>query len=85
MIYTNFSLKRGSGIQRNEKYDLVYYEKVVGVIPSDYSGVCMHAQMCEHAQGCTHAHTHNISKFLFQTQHMIVTTCTNVQANDELF
>jgi len=67
----------------------VYYEQVVGVISCDYSGVCVHPHMCEHAQTCvrvcTHTHTHNFSKFLFQTQHMIVTTCTNVQANDELF
>jgi len=50
MIYTNISLKRGSGIKKNEPYDLVYYEKVVGVIPCDYSGVCMHTLTCEHAQ-----------------------------------
>jgi len=64
----------------------VYYEKVVGVIPCDYSGVCMQVLMyeCEQWCTCTHTHTHNFSKFLFQTQHMIVTTCTNVQANDEL-
>jgi len=47
MIYTNFSLKRGSGIKRNKQYDLVYYEKVVGVLLCDYSGVWMYTHMCE--------------------------------------
>jgi len=68
MIYTNISLKRRSGIKKNEQYDLVYYEKVAGVIPCDFSGVCMHALMCERAQRCvrtcTHTHTHTQTIFL---------------------